>query len=145
MKWQVDEMASGWNGKLMKWQVDEMASWWNGKLMKQQVDEMASWWIGKLMIWRADETASWWNGNWMKWQLDEMTNQWNGKLSNAKLVECQLAKLHIDKKRSTRGIGLNVCLLVTISLNEIKTLTAFTDKGRQRRTNVIKLSYIRIQ
>ncbi len=29
MKWQVDEIASWWNGKLMKWQVDEMASWQN--------------------------------------------------------------------------------------------------------------------
>jgi hypothetical protein len=28
MKWQVDEMTSWWNDKLMKWQVDEMTSWW---------------------------------------------------------------------------------------------------------------------
>jgi hypothetical protein len=27
MKWQVDEMTSWWNDKLMKWQVDEMTSW----------------------------------------------------------------------------------------------------------------------
>jgi hypothetical protein len=42
MKWQVDETASQWNGKLMKLQVNEMASRWNCKSMKWQVDEVAS-------------------------------------------------------------------------------------------------------
>jgi hypothetical protein len=27
MKWQVDEMTSWWNDKLMKWQVGEMTHW----------------------------------------------------------------------------------------------------------------------
>jgi hypothetical protein len=51
MHWQVDEMASWWNGKVMKWQVDYMASWWHGKLMKRKVGEMASWWNDKLTKW----------------------------------------------------------------------------------------------
>ncbi len=46
MKWQLDEMATWWNGNLMKWQIDLMATWWNGKLMKWQIDEMANWWNG---------------------------------------------------------------------------------------------------
>jgi hypothetical protein len=51
----------------MKWQVDEMASWWNGKLMKWQVDEMASWQNGKLIKWRVDKKASWQNDVLPKW------------------------------------------------------------------------------
>ncbi len=47
--WQVDEMASWWNDKLMKRQVDEKTSWWKDKLMKRQVDEIASLWKDKLM------------------------------------------------------------------------------------------------
>ncbi len=43
MKFQVGEMESWWNGKLMKWQVNELANWLNSKLIKWQVYEMASW------------------------------------------------------------------------------------------------------
>ncbi len=41
MKWQVDKMASWWNGKLMKWQVVEMASWLNVKQIKCQIDALS--------------------------------------------------------------------------------------------------------
>ncbi len=88
MKWQVDEVASWWNDKLMKWlvdemAVDEMASWWNGKLMKMQVNEMASWFNCNMMKLQVDEITNWWSTNWwngelVKWQVDVMTywNKW---------------------------------------------------------------------
>ncbi len=42
MKWQVNEMASQRNGKLIKYQVDKMASCLNGMLMNyKQIYEIA--------------------------------------------------------------------------------------------------------
>jgi hypothetical protein len=59
----------------MRWQADEMASWWNGRLMKRQVDEMASWkwWNGMLIKWQVDEMASWLNVKQMKCQIDALS------------------------------------------------------------------------
>ncbi len=61
MKWQVNEMRSQWNDKLMKWRVTEMTvdkkkqlqndSWQNGD--------------GKMTIWQNDNLA--------KWQFDKIT------------------------------------------------------------------------
>ncbi len=91
MKWQVDQMTSWWNDKLMKWQVDEMTSWWNDKLMKWQVDEMTSWPNDKLMKWQVDkiiswpmtiyEMTSWPNVKMTKWQVDQMSRWPNDKLT----------------------------------------------------------------
>ncbi len=55
MQWEVDEIASWWDGKFMKQQFDILANWekshcWYVILMKMQVDEMESW-----------KTATWWN------------------------------------------------------------------------------------
>jgi len=41
MKWEVDEMASWWNGKSTKCLNNILLSWANGKFMKCLVDEMA--------------------------------------------------------------------------------------------------------
>ncbi len=111
MKWQVDEMTSWWNDKLMKWQVDEMTSWWNDYIMKWQADEMISSWNDKLMKWQADEMisslndklikrlynemTSWRNVKFVKWQVDEMTSWWNNKLINWQ-VDDEMIAYHIS-------------------------------------------------
>jgi hypothetical protein len=42
VKWQVGEMSSWQNGKLVKWQVCKIESWQTGKLVSLQFEEMAS-------------------------------------------------------------------------------------------------------
>jgi len=91
MKWQVDEMTSWWNDKLMKWQVDEMTSWWNDKLMKCQADEMTSWWNDKLIKCEIDEMASWLNASWQ----------------NGKLIKWHGTKINVDDSRSKKSLNKN--------------------------------------
>jgi hypothetical protein len=67
MKCQVNEMLS-----LMKWQVDKMASQWNGKLMKIHIDEMH---IEKLLSWKSGKLTQ------TQCHVDEMSNWWNDKLT----------------------------------------------------------------
>ncbi len=42
----------------MIWQVDEIASWWNGKLLQYQVNEMASWLVDKMASWLNSKLAN---------------------------------------------------------------------------------------
>ncbi len=41
----VDKKANRWLDKLTKWQIDDMTSWKNGKLIIWPVDKMANCWL----------------------------------------------------------------------------------------------------